>query len=387
MPAINLIAFVDPSGLIRTVHPDGSSINRIGPDEGFFTWPIWSPDATQIVFSGVAPGKEGRGPLAMFVYLLGEDRTEIVYANEPGMGPILRGMPHYPLWAPDGSRLSFMASVPQGLTLFIDERPAEDGVGVVLRKAPLYAAWSADSRYLLVHGGLDHFLVDVGHRVKVEDLDIQSANYRVASWWPSGNKITYVSEHGAGEDGLYLADVESGDRTLVAEVPGGVAFLWSPDGESLALAHSVRRGGLLYQGVRFYSPDGTTQPLSINERLFAFFWSPDGTKLAYVTPSQQRGVLRWMVLDVTDGRRWPLVDFVPSRDQMTIFQFFDQFAYSHSLWSPDSRSLVFAGAPADGAVSASFNRQTASQIIVLDTDAASSPSPIAEGFLAVWSPR
>ena len=82
----------------------------------------------------------------------------------------------------------------------------------------------------------------------------------------------------------------------------------------------------------------------------AYFWSPDGSRLAYVALSKKAGILRWTVLNVVNGERWPLVDFIPSRDQLTIFQFFDQYAYSHSPWSPDSRSLVFAGKLVDGAV-------------------------------------
>jgi hypothetical protein len=94
-----------------------------------------------------------------------------------------------------------------------------------------------------------------------------------------------------------------------------------------------------------------------------------------------------MVLDLVTEERWPLVDFTPSLEQLTMFQFFDQFGYSHSQWSPDSDALVFAGVLSGDGVSASLGTQQASQIFVVSTEPFSSAEPIAEGIVAVWSPR
>ena len=96
------------------------------------------------------------------------------------------------------------------------------------------------------------------------------------------------------------------------------------------------------------------------------------------------------VLSLADRSDMPLLDFVPSRDQLTMFQFFDQYAYSHSLWSPDSRSLVFAGQLAAGAVTASATAHpghAGSHIIVVDTQSAASAEIIAPGVLGFSSPR
>ena len=81
------------------------------------------------------------------------------------------------------------------------------------------------------------------------------------------------------------------------------------------------------------------------------------------------------------------MEFLPSRDQLTMFQFFDQFAHSHSLWSPDSKNLVFAGDLADQAFSASTRQASTPQVFVVEAALAPFVERIAEGFLAVWSPR
>ena len=56
--------------------------------------------------------------------------------------------------------------------------------------------------------------------------------------------------------------------------------------------------------------------------------------------------------------------------------FFDQYAYSNSLWSPDSQSLVFAGQVASDDVD---------RIFVMEVDEPSTIQAIAEGSLAFWS--
>jgi len=146
---------------------------------------------------------------------------------------------------------------------------------------------------------------------------------------------------------------------------------------------------LVYQDLKLVPDSETVDPMTIEDNVLAFFWSPDGSKLAYVTLSQVRGVLTWNLLDMNSRVQRRLIDFIPSRNQLTMFQFFDQYAYSHSLWSPDSRSLVFAGRPSTEATEASFGADPGHEdphIIVLDTDTRS-VEYIADGILGFWSPR
>ena len=54
-----LIAYADPQGRIRVVQPDGSSPVTISPREAFSGWPAWSPEGSQVAFSGILSNKEG----------------------------------------------------------------------------------------------------------------------------------------------------------------------------------------------------------------------------------------------------------------------------------------------------------------------------------------
>ena len=50
--SVNLIAYANHDGQVFVVRPDGSDASRISPDEGVFTWPVWSPDGKWVSFSG-----------------------------------------------------------------------------------------------------------------------------------------------------------------------------------------------------------------------------------------------------------------------------------------------------------------------------------------------
>ena len=100
--------------------------------------------------------------------------------------------------------------------------------------------------------------------------------------------------------------------------------------------------------------------------VLAFFWSPDGRYIAYITvagqddgeqaagglttvsltesePAAQQGNLRlalWVV-DVESGLGQQRLVFRPTAMYLTQFlPFFDQYALSHRIWSPDSAALV-----------------------------------------------
>ena len=305
---------------------------------------------------------------------------------------------HYPLWSPDSRQLAFIAVARNGLTLFVDEVGSAEEAALILDQGPLWMSWSSNSEYLLVHRAADHFIVDTTRGNSVERLANRALQYRVPAWVPERQTVTMVSSNGSD---FSLANTDVIDGKLgatrpIAEVTRDPAFLWSPDGGYLALSETVRV--LNYLGLRLFAyrdltlipSDDQLGRIEIHDNVIAYFWSPDSTTLAYVTLADDGGVLRWKLLNLAERRETSLLDFVPSSDQLTMFQFFDQYAYSHSLWSPDSRSLVFAGQLATGAVTASATSHpghAGSHVTVVDTQSAASAEIIASGVLGFWSPR
>ena len=86
-----------------------------------------------------------------------------------------------------------------------------------------------------------------------------------------------------------------------------------------------------------------------NEYSPAFFWSPDGTKLLSLLPEVAPGRIwfRWGVWE--DGSSFSTGRFVPSLEfSRDYLQFFEQYAQSMRLWSPDGSAFVYAGEEESG---------------------------------------
>ena len=393
--AVDRIAYVDLEGQIHTVRPDGSDEVRVSPDEGVSTWPTWSPDGRRMAFSRVV--ENGDGQLQANLYSLNTftGRVREIHAGEPGVRSLVaQDAPHYLFWSPDGNRLAFIDSTSEGLQLWLENMTDDAGPVHILRGAPMYMDWSPDSRRLLIHRGQQHFIVDAETGTPRElPQPVVGFAYRAPAWGPTADQITLISGDISAGFFLYTSDGDEGRRTPVERVPDGAAFTWSPDGRLLALTTPTQVLGnsplrlFVYPRVSLFREDGSRHELEIEDSVVAFFWSPDSTKLAYVTIASGGGILRWNVLDVIEGERWPLVEFTPSVQQLPVFRYFDQYAHSHSVWSPDSTALVFAGRVAAAGVGVSARQRAVNQIVLVPTQRNPFPRAIAQGILGFWSPR
>ncbi len=101
------------------------------------------------------------------------------------------------------------------------------------------------------------------------------------AWSPDGKQLAYVSFE-SRNSAIYVQDILSGQRRLVASSPGiNSAPAWSPDGSRLAL--TLSKGGdpeifILHLG------SGTLQQLTRNRAIDTEpTWSPDGKKIAFTS--------------------------------------------------------------------------------------------------------
>jgi hypothetical protein len=86
--------------------------------------------------------------------------------------------------------------------------------------------------------------------------------------------------------------------------------------------------------------DGTVEIVA-TEGVVAFFWDPDGRRLLYLVTGDD-SELSWKVWE--DGVVDDYASFVPDASWLATFlPFFDQYAQSMSLWSPDGSAFAFPG--------------------------------------------
>ena len=407
---VDRIAYVSPNGNLLTVNPDGGDLAQLTgglqaedamPGFGsqgsvqaqparvneYYTWPTWSADGTKLAASRVVIQEE-RTEITVQVMDSRTGRSETVFENEqPGL--VADGAPHYIYWAPTGNALSFLSSTPEGLSLFVWGGAPGDAAAAVASGGPLYYQWANDGGAMALHIGTEI----IWAKPPAEDASRQSfqssGNFRVPTISPDGASLAYVDQADGGM-GLYIAptsDLSQARRILDVGSPS--AFMWSPDGTQIAVADQSVSGAPIYDRLMLVPVDGspvtTLSSGRSSEDVWAFFWSPAGDKLAWVAVNTAERELEWVVApsDGSDAKR--LFSFQPSSEVFIMLSFFDQYAYSHSPWSPDGKSLVVAGSKGQAARRSNGRTPAGDRVYVLDVDGASEPRDLGAGVLAIWS--
>lgn len=338
------------------------------PGRRVYSWPTWATDGT-LAYFGTSLIDEPPYRLGIFIAPPG-GTAEQVYdsANEtftyaywsPGACPAGNCRDLAVLYTqPSGSlavkriRWAAVKGSPD-FTATLDEL-AEGG--------PFYWDWSPDGQAMLwARFGTALELYDVVQDSVVQTFDEVQGLQRAVDWSPVDDRLLSTVSHGFNRSDLVVFD--GTERVILAEeLAGVIAFEWSPDGSRVAYADDM------VGDLRVIDSISGAEPTLISSNVLAFFWSPDGSKLAYIALERQDEginakpipgattsaaqedeiIARWVVYDVATGTDQRFDAFLPSRDMFYYLQFFDQFARSHRLWSPDSRYLVYGGFdPASG---------------------------------------
>jgi TolB protein len=353
---------------------------------------VWSHDGQRLIFA-----ETERNQSRVSSARLDGQETRVLYEAERSREPF------YLYGSPDDQHVAFLASDPlEGMQLHIAEtdRPNSDRTAVTGQ--PNYASWSPDSQTLLVHIGgagdeafVGTYALSAAHPDKIET---QPALFQAPFWSPTGTaRWLYARQSGAR--GELVIDDGRASRTL-AEFNGGIAFGWSPDGRRVAYAINTP-DSFLYEGLAVIDLTTSTSRVYFKGNVLAFFWSPNGRQLAYLTgvlvePSptgragglaaawrthpeviQQRSLqVTWHVIDLEHDRAIDLNTFEPTEAFLYLIQYFDQFAQSVAVWSPDSRALVYTGQPLIG---------ERGVYVIESDDATATPRFVGPGDFAIWS--
>jgi TolB protein len=288
-------------------------------------------------------------------------------------------------WSPDGSRLAYLSNwrsfneTSIALRL-LELEEAEQPIRTLAEGQPLYFSWAPDSTRLVAHIGNERVEL---HSIdgEPESLELTAAIFPSPQWSADGSRLVYARGD-ANRQQLVIADAElagsEGAATEITSFGERISFTLSPNGETLAYAITPTSLGTAAFGPLYAVDLDTlgTRELSAAPVL-AFFWSPDGSKLAYLAADDSTATLslRWHIWDGARSRSFAAV--VPTRTYLQSYlAFFDQYAQSTSLWSPDSSAFAYAA----------VDRETGSGIWVQHLDEAE-PVRVGRGVYVAWSPQ
>jgi TolB protein len=403
------LAYVSADNNIYVLSPDTDSPIAITDDavpvEGglgrVYHSPTWSPGGW---LAYVKTEVSSNGELTHAVYAVQSgDTARQLYETDAGSYV-------YGYWSPaecdqgvDCGRFAFLMNGPSGsgLELHMAQVRSDDQAvseGILGEGGPFYYSWAPDGeRMLWLRGGTTLEIVDIN---AVEDsvlLPDEPGIFQAPWWSPIDERLLFAL---GSDEGNHLVVADGDARSDLTHIEGGMlsAFAWAPNGQGLAYAEGYAPPGWPFTSLRFVSADGQSElPLVEDEDVAAFFWAPDSQQVAYITLSelpddsqaggrtsghaaparQEQLPLTWNVIDVTTGDARELARFAPTRSQLYIYQFFDQFAQSHNVWSPDSSQIVYAE------VSPTGEGEVIKALDVATPGA--EPVIIAEGSLGVFS--
>ena len=399
-PSVNRVVYVNRDGDLYTVSPDGTDpvqltgalrageTPRGGPLaqglnlEEYYAWPTWAPDGAKVAASRVVL-REGNLEVSVQVINVDPLTTAVIFSNDvPSL--VADGAPHYLYWSPDSRYLAFLAAVERGLTLYVWDS-ASDGEAVpVATGAPLYFHWAVDNSMVLHVGPEIKVIGPPGSGVE-QGIASESVGFRVPAFSPDGSSLAYVANSDAGSVLLVAPVDEPAAARRLVDLGPMAAFQWAPDSSALLVAERRNPGAPLFERLLLVSADGGELVELANEQLLAFFWSPTGERIAWVAVDTEERRLEWVVAPAASGEAQRLFRFNPSGGTFTMLAFFDQYGYSHSPWSPDGNSLVFAADAADIVHRRNGATPTGEQVYILDVVGGGGPRDIAAGGLAFWS--
>jgi len=398
---VNRIAYTSFDGNIFTIKPDGTDPRRltttglkddplrqllghIQESRLHYAWPTWSPDGKKLATSRI----NADSSYSLDVLDTSTGKTTTIYNNEPQTAPMSRGAPHIMCWSPNSKHLTFVVSTPRDFALFISTPEERREPSLLVEGAAIYFSWAEDSSALLVHCGAELFLAypAIDQSQTVQPLGTVGTAFKAPSLSRDASQMVYASTGDAG-NGLYLASTQSPltEARLLFDITPPVAFQWSPTKEELLVADTINETRPIFQRLTKVSLDGTTHKTLISQPYLAFFWSPNKEKIVYLTFNVERSSLTWKYVKEPEEGPVELAEFWPSGLLLTMVSDFDQFAYSNSVWSPDSRSILFCGTltPRSGRRNGGSPGQD--KIYVLDVEEGAIPREIANGPFAVWS--
>lgn len=351
-------------------------------------WPVLNPARDAVAVSVVQQeGDFVHSTIELFS--LDGSHLRTLHQTPKGVGPVIAPrIPHYAAWSPRGDVLSYVAQSNYGLTLFLSEIDGAFVSDPIINGAPIFIAWCADNNFLGVHAGDELAVVEVEGSRTTANVAERAIGFRTPAFSDDANLMAYAvpSEPGVA---IMRAHFQGTGGREVLRLPGGVAMAFRPGTRELTVALTGQPGSGVFDEI--WSLDLGAEPVEPRMvwrgPLVAFFWAPGGDRMVTIVPAHTGdGRFSAWALDSEWRFAGATERFIPSVDYRTVLGFFDQFATSHHLWSPDGETFLLAGRMAGDGVSSSFGDPAGDYVLLWPARRGAPLEVVGPGDVAFFPP-
>ncbi len=209
------------------VNTDGTGLMRLTDNPGRESFPVWSPDGTQIAFHS---NRDTIGDVFV-MNIGGSGQTNLTKG---------RGYDFYPVWVPDRPQIVFLSARDGGFQFYMVNT---DGSGLTMLDSGLPPSeltpsqlrnWALTEEY-------QYYLYDGDSWKTIQDSG--SALGEFPTWSPDGTQIAFHSNRDGNME-IYVMDANLSELTRLTNNEANDMFpTWSPDGSQIAF-HSNRDGNV-----------------------------------------------------------------------------------------------------------------------------------------------
>jgi hypothetical protein len=427
------IAVVGNDGSLSLVDTHGGTVVLAPAGDATYAFPAWSPDGGRL--AAIRYDATGTAILVFDAAkaIRGQAVEPVVIFRSGSIGPFYASWTpdgkEVSFLADEADALSLRLAPADG------SAPLDGtGPGAKIRTGnPFYFDWIDNDRLLAhVGSGPDAFLGEIGRDGTPTGPSVKSpGDFRPAIVSRDGTHIGYVRAAASSEPASVVVAARDGSNQHSMPVFGTAGIVFDPKGSTMASIGPAKDDGSAFTipigPLRLIDADTGKIRTLLDGNVVSFWWSPDGRTIAALrvqpiagekaspgpaasaptspsasqspaptesaspgasgaassspgassspAPSQPPSEVRLVFVDVRSGgiRSQPVVE----PGQLFIDQFltyFDQYALSHQLWSPDSSSILIPVVDPGGTTHISALSPNGDPALTFD------------GAIAFWSP-